>query len=161
MSNVNVRTDVYQSPLAGRYASLEMQRIFSDDRKFSTWRRLWVALAKAEQQLGLKVGGELITDEQIKELEAHIDDINYDVARAAEGEAVPATVVVGRVDARRKEAEVVCITKIGRISPRRPSVTTEARAPQTTVTDGDVPAATCGSGCKTRRKPFLLGRYAP
>ncbi len=160
MSNVNVRTDVYQSPLAGRYASLEMQRIFSDDRKFSTWRRLWVALAKAEQQLGLKVGGELITDEQIKELEAHIDDINYDVARAAEGEAVPATVVAGRADARRMEVEEVCSSDIREISPRRSPVTEDARAPQTTVTDRDVPAATCGSGCRTRRKLFLLGREA-
>lgn len=78
------RTDVYQSPLVGRYASLEMQRIFSDDRKFSTWRRLWVALAKAEQILGLEVGGEVITDEQIAEMEAHVADINYDVAKARE-----------------------------------------------------------------------------
>lgn len=82
----NARTDIYQSPLAGRYASLEMQRIFSDDRKFRTWRRLWVALAKAEQQLGLRIDGALISDEQIRELEAHIDDINYDVARAREKE---------------------------------------------------------------------------
>ena len=141
MSNVNVRTDIYRSPLAGRYASLEMQRIFSDDRKFSTWRRLWVALAKAEQQLGLKVGGELITDEQIKELEAHIDDINYDVARAAEGEAVPAIAVAGRVDARRIEGETVCITKIRRISPGRPSVTVEARVSQTTIVNNNIPAA--------------------
>lgn len=82
----NVRTDIYQSPLAGRYASLEMQRIFSDDRKFRTWRRLWLTLAKAEQQLCLRIDGELISDEQIRELEAHIDDINYDVARAREKE---------------------------------------------------------------------------
>lgn len=80
------RTDIYQSPLSERYSSLEMQQIFSDDRKFSTWRRLWVALAKAEQALGLKVGDEPITDEQIAELEAHIDDINYDVAKAREKE---------------------------------------------------------------------------
>lgn len=80
------RTDIYQSPLAGRYASLEMQQIFSDNRKFSTWRRLWVALAKAEQALGLEVGGEPITDEQIAELEAHVADINYEVAIAREKE---------------------------------------------------------------------------
>ena len=80
------RTDIYQSPLAGRYASLEMQQIFSDDRKFSTWRRLWVVLAKAEQALGLKVGDKPITDEQIAELEAHIADINYEVAIAREKE---------------------------------------------------------------------------
>lgn len=72
--------NVYQSPLS-RYASKEMQWIFSPDRKFSTWRRLWVALAKAEQELGLTTeSGDPITDEQIAEMEAHIDDINYDVA---------------------------------------------------------------------------------
>ncbi len=76
------RTDIYQSPLTGRYASEEMQRIFSDDRKFSTWRKLWIALAKAEQKLGVKE----VTDEKIKELEEHIYDINYDVARARERE---------------------------------------------------------------------------
>lgn len=80
------RTDIYQSPLTERYPSQEMKEIFSDDRKFSTWRRLWVVLAKAEQTLGLEVGGESITDEQIAELEAHITDINYDVARAREKE---------------------------------------------------------------------------
>ena len=61
--------------------------------------------------------------------------------RAAEGEAMPAIAVVGRVDARRIEAEDVRITKIRRISPRRPSVTVDARVPQTTVSDIDVPAA--------------------
>lgn len=76
------RTDIYQSPLTGRYASKEMQKIFSDDQKFSTWRKLWVALAKAEQRLGVKE----ITDEKIQELAEHIFDINYDVARARERE---------------------------------------------------------------------------
>lgn len=67
--------DSYVSPLSTRYASREMQHIFSDDFKFRTWRRLWIALAKAENALGLDV-----TAEQIAELEAHKDDINYDVA---------------------------------------------------------------------------------
>ena len=69
-------TDRYQSPLSERYASKEMQYIFSPDKKFRTWRRLWIALAESEQELGLP-----ITDEQIAELKAHQDDINYDVVR--------------------------------------------------------------------------------
>lgn len=69
----------YQSPLSLRYASKEMQEIFSNDKKFKTWRRLWIALAQAEQELGLDV-----TDEQIEELIAHKDDINYDVAKERE-----------------------------------------------------------------------------
>ena len=71
----------YISPFSTRYASAEMQYLFSNDHKFKTWRRLWISLAKAEQQLGLA-----ITDEQIAELEAHKDDINYDVAEAREKE---------------------------------------------------------------------------
>lgn len=74
-------TDRYQSPLSERYASKEMQYIFSPDKKFRTWRRLWIALAEAEQELGLP-----ITDEQIAELKAHQDDINYDVAKVREKE---------------------------------------------------------------------------
>lgn len=69
----------YISPLSTRYASSEMQHLFSDDFKFRTWRRLWIALAKAEQKLGLD-----ITDEQIAELEAHADDVNFEVAEARE-----------------------------------------------------------------------------
>ena len=69
----------YISPLSTRYSSDEMQYIFSDDFKFSTWRKLWVALAKTEKQLGLS-----ITDEQIKELNSHIYDINYEVAQERE-----------------------------------------------------------------------------
>ena len=72
-------TDRYTSPLSQRYASKEMQYIFSQDKKFRTWRRLWVALAEAEKELGLN-----ITEEQIEELKAHVDDINYDVARERE-----------------------------------------------------------------------------
>ncbi len=81
-------TDVYSSPLSERYASKEMQYVFSQDMKFKTWRKLWIALAKTEQALGLKDvdGNPRITDEQIQELEAHADDINYDVARAREKE---------------------------------------------------------------------------
>ena len=73
--------DRYQSPLSERYASKEMQYIFSPDMKFKTWRRLWIALAQTEQELGLP-----ITDEQIQELIAAKDDINYDVAKAREAE---------------------------------------------------------------------------
>ncbi|MDY5986533.1 adenylosuccinate lyase [Sporofaciens sp. SGI.106] len=71
--------DRYQSPLSERYASKEMQYIFSPDMKFRTWRRLWIALAETEKELGLP-----ITDEQIEELKAHKDDINYDVAKERE-----------------------------------------------------------------------------
>ncbi len=73
--------DRYISPLSTRYASEEMQAVFSDNFKFRTWRRLWIALAKAERALGLD-----ITEEQIAELEAHRDDINYEVAEARERE---------------------------------------------------------------------------
>ena len=69
--------DVYESPLNSRYASKEMKYLFSPDYKFKTWRRLWIALAESEKELGLN-----ITDEQIAELKAHADDINYDVAEA-------------------------------------------------------------------------------
>ncbi len=74
-------TDRYVSPLSERYASREMQYLFSPDKKFRTWRRLWIALAETEKELGL-----LISDEQIEELKAHADDINYDVAKAREKE---------------------------------------------------------------------------
>ncbi len=73
--------DTYTSPFSARYASAEMQYVFSPDFKFKTWRRLWIALAEAEKELGLD-----ITQEQIDEMKAHADDINYDVARAREKE---------------------------------------------------------------------------
>ena len=73
--------DTYQSPLASRYASDYMLRLFSDDSRYQTWRRLWTALARAQHQLGLP-----ITAEQVAELEAHITDIDYDVAAARERE---------------------------------------------------------------------------
>lgn len=80
-------TDRYQSPLSERYASKEMQYIFSPDMKFRTWRKLWIALAETEKELGLSQDGKpVITDEQIEELKAHADDINYDVAKAREKE---------------------------------------------------------------------------
>lgn len=72
-------TDRYVSPLSERYASKEMQYIFSPDKKFRTWRKLWIALAETEKELGLN-----ITDEQIEELKAHAEDINYDVAKERE-----------------------------------------------------------------------------
>ena len=71
--------DSYETPLNSRYASKEMQYIFSPDFKFRTWRRLWIALAESEKELGLN-----ITDEQIAELKAHKDDINYEVAQERE-----------------------------------------------------------------------------
>ncbi|MBR5157198.1 MAG: adenylosuccinate lyase [Clostridia bacterium] len=74
-------TNTYKSPLTSRYASREMQELFSEDTKFKTWRKLWIALAETEKELGLN-----ITDEQIAELKAHQDDINYDVAVAREKE---------------------------------------------------------------------------
>ena len=72
-------TDRYTSPLSERYASKEMQYIFSQDKKFTTWRKLWIALAETERELGLN-----ITQEQIDEMKAHADDINYDVAKERE-----------------------------------------------------------------------------
>jgi adenylosuccinate lyase len=73
--------NTYESPFNSRYSSPEMQELFSPDKKFKTWRKLWIALAKAEKQLGLG-----ITDQQIAELEAFKDDINYEVAEAREKE---------------------------------------------------------------------------
>ena len=71
--------NTYETPLNSRYASPEMQYIFSPDRKFTTWRKLWVALAESEMELGLP-----ITREQVDELKAHVDDIDYDAARRHE-----------------------------------------------------------------------------
>ena len=71
--------DRYVSPLSERYAGKEMQYIFPPDKKFRTWRRLWIALAETEKELGLP-----ITEEQIEELKMHADDINYDVAKERE-----------------------------------------------------------------------------
>ncbi len=76
-----MKKNSYESPLNSRYASKEMKYIFSPDKKFKTWRRLWVALAEAEMELGLSV-----TPEQVEELKEHMDDINYDVAEAREKE---------------------------------------------------------------------------
>lgn len=73
--------NIYESPLSSRYASDEMQYIFSPDKKFSTWRRLWIALARAEMELGLPV-----TQEQIDEMESHITDIDYELAAQKEKE---------------------------------------------------------------------------
>ena len=76
---MSMSNDRYTSPLSERYASKEMQYIFSPNKKFRTWRKLWIALAETEKELGLD-----ITDEQIEELKAHADDINYDVAKERE-----------------------------------------------------------------------------
>ena len=82
-----METDRYVSPLSERYASKEMQYIFSPDMKFRTWRKLWIALAETEMELGLSRDGKpVITQEQIDELKAHAEDINYDVAKAREKE---------------------------------------------------------------------------
>ena len=78
-------TDRYSSPLSERYASKEMQYIFSQDMKFSTWRKLWIALAETEMELGLSENGKpVITQEQIDEMKEHVYDINYDVAKERE-----------------------------------------------------------------------------
>ena len=74
-------TNTYESPLNSRYASKEMQYLFSPDKKFSTWRKLWIALAESEKELGLPV-----TDEQINQMKEHIYDINYDIAKEREKE---------------------------------------------------------------------------
>ena len=71
--------NTYETPLNSRYASKEMQYIFSPDRKFTTWRKLWVALAESEMELGLP-----ITREQVDELKAHVEDIDYEAARRHE-----------------------------------------------------------------------------
>lgn len=76
-----MNTTEYQSPLSARYASVEMKYLFSNDKKFKTWRLLWIALAQCEQKLGLN-----ITDEQIQELIMHKDDINYEVAKQREAQ---------------------------------------------------------------------------
>ena len=76
-----MKNDRYVSPLSERYASKEMQYLFSPDMKFKTWRKLWIALAETEKELGLS-----ITDEQIAELKEHAENINYDVAKAREKE---------------------------------------------------------------------------
>ncbi|MEG2380493.1 MAG: adenylosuccinate lyase, partial [Oscillospiraceae bacterium] len=73
--------DSYESPLSTRYASDKMKYLFSPDMKFKTWRKLWIALAEAEMELGLN-----ITLAQVDELKAHADDINYSVAEAKEKE---------------------------------------------------------------------------
>ncbi len=73
--------DTYTNPLCARYAGKEMQKLFSDDTKFTTWRRLWIALAESERELGLP-----ITQEQIDELKAHVEDIDYEFAAAREHE---------------------------------------------------------------------------
>jgi len=84
---MKMSTDRYVSPLSERYASKEMQYIFSPDMKFRTWRKLWIALAETEMELGLSQDGKpVITKEQIDELKAHAQDINYDVAKAREKE---------------------------------------------------------------------------
>ena len=76
-----MRTDIYQSPLCERYASKEMQHIFSNDKKFTTWRKLWIALAESEKELGLP-----ITDEQIEEMKREAGNIDYEKASKYERE---------------------------------------------------------------------------
>ena len=97
----NMNHDSYVSPLSTRYASREMQHIFSDNFKFRTWRRLWISLAKAENALGLDV-----TQEQIEELEAHKDDINYEAAQERE-KLVTNTQLLEKLKARIAEMEAL------------------------------------------------------
>lgn len=73
--------DIYETPLNSRYASDEMKRLFSNDTRFKLWRKLWIALAEAQKELGLD-----ITDEQIEEMKRYAEDINYEVARQKEKE---------------------------------------------------------------------------
>lgn len=73
--------NIYENPLVSRYSSKEMLYLFSPDKKFKTWRKMWIALAESEKELGLD-----ITDEQINELKAYAEEINYDVAKAREKE---------------------------------------------------------------------------
>ena len=86
--NKEMKEDFYISPLSERYASKEMQYLFSENKKFSTWRKLWVALAETEMELGLKneKGEPVITKEMIDEMKENIYNINYDVARKREKE---------------------------------------------------------------------------
>ena len=76
--------EFYENPLCLRYASDEMKRIFSSDKKFSTWRKLWIALAESEKELGLD-----ITDERIAEMKRHIYDIDYEKVAEYEGKIRP------------------------------------------------------------------------
>lgn len=76
-----MENNIYVTPLSGRYASLEMSRLFSNNTKYSTWRKLWVALAETEKELGLD-----ITDEQINEMKANVDNIDYEVVEKREKE---------------------------------------------------------------------------
>ncbi len=85
MEETQIDTDKYISPLSERYASAQMQYIFSEDMKFRTWRHLWIALAETEMELGLSENGRpVITQDMIDEMKAHAEDINYDVARERE-----------------------------------------------------------------------------
>lgn len=76
-----MENNIYKTPLAGRYASSEMNYLWSSDKKYSTWRKLWIALAKTEQELGIS-----ITDEQIKQMEENVENIDYDVVAKREAE---------------------------------------------------------------------------
>lgn len=76
-----MENNIYKTPLSGRYASNEMNYIWSSDKKYSTWRKLWVALAKTEKELGID-----ITEEQIKEMENNVENIDYDVVAKREAE---------------------------------------------------------------------------
>ena len=75
--------DIYQEPLVGRYTSVEMQAIFSERNRIENWRRCWIALAEAQNELGL---GDIVTSEMVAELKAHAKDIDFEVAAAKEKE---------------------------------------------------------------------------
>ena len=76
-----MKNNIYVTPLSGRYPSEEMNKLWSNDSKYTTWRKLWIALAETEKELGIN-----IIDEQIEEMKAHVNDIDYDIVAAREKE---------------------------------------------------------------------------
>ena len=92
-------TDKYTSPLSERYASKEMQYIFSPDKKFKTWRKLWIALAEAENELGLKneQGGPAVTTEQIEELKAHASRIIFTIRALVVPRTIESSIIITRL----------------------------------------------------------------
>ena len=120
--------EFYENPLCGRYADEEMKRQFSDDNKFSTWRRLWLALAESEQELGLN-----ISDEQLEEMRAHIDDIDYAAAAAHEHEV--------------RHDVMAHVLTFGECCPKAKPIITSARRAATSATIRT--SSVCAAGCSS------------